>query len=130
VVLSESPHLPVTLSDLAYILGLERTYCCKVFQQFTGISFSRWIRGIRIAHAQHLLDVGKYMVTDVAHPVGYGDITTFERNFRKEAGTCPTDYIALTSQFRARPQPRAFASTRITSNCQPYVLEAGGKGWR
>lgn len=94
-ILKESPHISVTLSDLAYILDLERTYCCRVCQEITGKSFSRWIRGMRIARARLLLRVARYTVTDVAHAVGYDDITTFERNFRKEVGMNPTTYRRL-----------------------------------
>jgi AraC-like DNA-binding protein len=92
LILEASPHIPVSLSTLANILDLERTYCSKAFQEIAGESFSSWIRRIRIAHAVTLLRSGAHTVTYVAHAVGYADITTLERNFRKETGSCPRSF--------------------------------------
>lgn len=87
--LVDRPQISVTLSDVAYILDLERTYCCRVFRDITGKSFSEWIRGIRIQKAQGLLRVTVYSITDISHAVGYPDVTTFARNFRRELGLNP-----------------------------------------
>lgn len=95
LILRESPDLSITLSDLAQILDLEKTYCCKVFRRITDKSFSEWIRGIRIGRAQALLRVHPYTITHVSHAVGYGDITTFERAFRKELGLSPRSFRRL-----------------------------------
>jgi YesN/AraC family two-component response regulator len=94
-ILEESPHMPLTLADLAQHLNLERTYCCKVFQEITGAYFSEWVRKIRIARAQSLLRLPAYTITEVSHAVGYDDITTFSRNFRKELGVSPRIFRRL-----------------------------------
>lgn len=91
-ILEESPEIQITLSDLAHILSLERTYCCKIFRKITGQSFSDWLRKLRIRKAQYLLRLPGYSIRDVSRAVGYGDITTFERNFRRELGESPTSY--------------------------------------
>jgi AraC-like DNA-binding protein len=90
--LEQSPAFPITLSHVADFLSLEKTYCCKVFREITGQLFSDWIRRIRINKAQALLHLSAYSITNVAYAVGYPDITTFERNFRKELGVCPTSF--------------------------------------
>lgn len=94
-ILRESPDLSITLEDLSQILDLERTYCCKVFPRITGKSFSKWIRRIRIERAQALLRIDLLSITHVSHAVGYGDITTFERAFRKELGLSPQSFRRL-----------------------------------
>jgi YesN/AraC family two-component response regulator len=91
-ILEESPQMTLTLDDLAQLLNLERTYCCKLFQELTGAYFSHWIRKIRIAKAQSLLRLSAYTITEVSHAVGYDDITTFSRNFRKELGLSPRSF--------------------------------------
>lgn len=90
--LRERPHTPISLSDIAHILNLERTYCSKVFREISGTSFSEWIRRLRIEQAQALLRLDTHSITDVCLAVGYTDLTTFERNFRKELGTSPTSF--------------------------------------
>jgi transcriptional regulator GlxA family with amidase domain len=92
LLLEEQPQVAVTLSDLAYVLDLERTYCCRIFRDITGKSFSAWMRGIRIRKAQGLLRLSVYSITDISHAVGYADITTFERNFRRELGLSPISF--------------------------------------
>jgi AraC-like DNA-binding protein len=92
LVLEDYPDLPLTLTDVAGLLLLERTYCCRVFQQQTGMSFSGWLRKIRIGKAKKLLRVPGNSITAVSHAVGYSDVTTFERNFRKELGLSPSTY--------------------------------------
>lgn len=89
LLLGEFPHLKVTLSDLAQLLNFERTYCSRVFQDITGRPFSEWIREVRIARAQIFLQRYGTTITDVAYAVGYRDITTFERAFRKVSGVSP-----------------------------------------
>lgn len=90
IILQGSPHIAVTLDDMARFLNMERTHCCRVFQKITGQSFSAWLRRIRIEKAQELLRQDGITITDVAHVVGYEDITTFSRNFRKMSGLTPT----------------------------------------
>lgn len=97
------PDLSITLSDLAQLLHLERTYCCKVFQQVTGRTFTDWLRRIRIDRARTLLRISTNSITDVSHAVGYSDITTFERNFRREIGVSPSSYRRQSSSWPPAP---------------------------
>lgn len=91
-VLEQSPEIQITLADVASLVCLEKTYCCRLFHSITGRSFRSWIRKIRINKAAALLRTCTDSITEVAHAVGYPDITTFDRNFRKELDLCPTAY--------------------------------------
>lgn len=84
-----------TLREVADLAGVERTYFCKVFRETTGVRFSDWNRRIRIDHAKRLLADYSLCVTAVAAAVGYDDVTTFARNFRKLEGVSPTRYRRL-----------------------------------
>jgi len=88
-VLFESPDITITLSDLASLLNLERTHCCRVIREVTGKLFTDWIREIRIQRARSLLLLPGLSITEVSLAVGYADLTTFGRNFRKECGMSP-----------------------------------------
>lgn len=90
--LGEHPHLPLSLDDAADILGLHRNYCCRVFRKELGNPFSAWRREIRIAAAKRFLESTDLSITGVGAAVGYRDLTTFERNFRKSVGTSPSEY--------------------------------------
>ena len=83
---------PLTLSEASDILGYEKTYCCRVFRSVTGKPFSHWNREIRVKAAKELLRSTRLPVTTICLSVGYSDVTTFERNFRKVEGTSPRAY--------------------------------------
>lgn len=81
-----------SLSDVAYILGMERTHCSRVFRSMTGKSFRHWYRDIRLRIAKNLLCQTDASISAISLAVGYSDITTFGRNFRKSEGLSPTQF--------------------------------------
>jgi len=96
LLLQQLPQIPAfSLSDIAYLLHLEHTYCCKVFRELAGQRFSHWRRAIRIEKAQLLLRVREHTITEVAFAAGFSDITTLERNFRTELGVSPRMFRQL-----------------------------------
>lgn len=113
-VLSESPHVPFTLADMASILNLERTYCCKVFREVAGKSFSDWLSNIRIGYAKTLLLIEGLTVTDISSASGFNDITTFERNFRKRVGVSPRTFRQLNRVAR-RSEPKTAGTNAAAS---------------
>jgi AraC-like DNA-binding protein len=99
--LQESPRMRLTLGDVAEAMCLERTYCCKMFREVTGLNFSEWDRTRRIDLALDLLLTSDWEVARIGRSIGYPDVTTFERNFRKVVGMCPTKARHL--KRRGRP---------------------------
>lgn len=93
-----------TLVTVSKIAGLERTYFCKCFRRHFGLSFSEWHTRIRIEEARRLLNCTMLPISAVALAVGYTDITTFERNFRK---------VLLVSSRRYRRQNRTPAQNTL-----------------
>jgi transcriptional regulator GlxA family with amidase domain len=83
---------PLSLARAAQICGLERTYFCRFFRAHVGISFSEWSRRVRVERAKTLLRSEHRSVLAVALAVGYKDITTFERNFRRCERLSPAEY--------------------------------------
>jgi YesN/AraC family two-component response regulator len=56
------------------------------------VGFALWNTSVRIDVACKLLTATNRKIHDIASTVGYGDITTFERVFRKITGVCPSEY--------------------------------------
>jgi AraC-like DNA-binding protein len=100
LILRSSPEIDVSLTDVAYILDIEKTYCSRVFRQIAGASFCGWKRRIRIERAKDMLHKTDDSITKICHAVGYRDVTTFERNFLREVGTCPRSFRKLLSSAR------------------------------
>jgi transcriptional regulator GlxA family with amidase domain len=92
----------LSLTRAAQICGLERTYFCRFFRARVGMSFSEWNRRLRIERAKELLRREHRSVLSIALMVGYKDITTFERNFRRCEQLSPAEYRKLQRGTRAR----------------------------
>ena len=88
----ENLSRPLSLAEAAYLVGLERTYFSRFFRDTVGCTFSDWSRGLRIEKAKILLRRRGPTIFSVAISVGYSEITTFERAFKKETGLSPRAY--------------------------------------
>lgn len=83
-----------TLSAAAEIAGLEAAYFSRLFRKTTGQTFSEWNARIRMEEAKAQLRIVDLSVTAIAASVGYEDLTTFERVFRRSQHLCPRQYRA------------------------------------
>ena len=80
---------PLPLQVAARITGLERTYFSKYFRETAGIGYRRWVQWIRVRRALDLLRLRQLSITAIAFEVGFRDLRTFERAFRRCTGSCP-----------------------------------------
>ena len=89
----------ITLEIAADIAGLERTSFSRFFRQKTGLCFTQWLRIVRVKRAKELLARRNRAVTEVAFAVGFRDLSTFERAFKRIEGVTPSCY-----KSRVRPR--------------------------
>ena len=82
---------PFTLAQAAEIAALEKTYFSKVFKEKVGVSFVDWLARERIKRAVLMLMDHDHRITDLAFAVGFGDLRTFERAFKKCVGITPRE---------------------------------------
>lgn len=81
-----------SLAQVARAVGLQHTYFCRLFRLEVGLSFSVWDRQLRVDRSKDLLAATRLPITSIAMVVGYKDVTTFERNFRKCEAMTPRAY--------------------------------------
>ncbi|RAV21572.1 helix-turn-helix domain-containing protein [Paenibacillus contaminans] len=86
----------IYLDVLAERLNLSGGYLSTYFKEKTGMNIVDFINETRIMKATNLLADNKYKIQDVAEAVGYRNITSFNRMFKKYIGATP-------SEFRKRP---------------------------
>lgn len=79
----------LTLSDIANRCHYNPSYFSRNFRQFTGISFTDYLKKVRIDRAVHLLCTTSMKVADVCQDVGYTDKTKFFKHFRELVGMTP-----------------------------------------
>jgi len=83
---------PISLENAAQIAALESSYFSTYFRAKVGITFTNWLRQVRIEKAMELMKAGDFSITHIAYEVGFGDLRTFERAFKKHTLTTPREF--------------------------------------
>ncbi|SFA73518.1 Helix-turn-helix domain-containing protein [Cohnella sp. OV330] len=82
----------IYLDALAEKLNLSSGYLSTYFKEKTGKNFVEYVNETRIAQAAAMLVNGRAKIQEVAEAVGYRNIASFNRMFKKYTGLRPSDY--------------------------------------
>jgi two-component system response regulator YesN len=82
----------IRLEDAAQVAGIEKKYFSFFFRKKVGVCFRDWLMCMRIAEAKRLMTARNYSITQVAFKIGFADLRTFERAFKRLAGLTPRDF--------------------------------------
>ncbi|MES2197917.1 MAG: helix-turn-helix domain-containing protein [Pseudomonadota bacterium] len=77
---------------LAEHSGLPKRSFDRRFRAATGYSPLGYVQTLRIEEAKQLLETTETSIEDICREVGYEDVASFRRLFRKQAGVSPKDY--------------------------------------
>jgi transcriptional regulator GlxA family with amidase domain len=80
------------LAELLQISGLPKRSFDRRFRKATGYSPLEYIQWLRVEEAKQMLELEDRPIEDIALDVGYSDLSSFRRLFRKIAGLTPGDY--------------------------------------
>jgi len=82
----------LSISAIAEELGYNAKYLSSLFKKSTGVTYSEYLRSIRIRFAVTLFDNGLELVKNVALLSGFSDPLYFSAIFKKCVGVSPKDY--------------------------------------
>lgn len=82
----------LTVTDIAERFYYNPSYFSRVFSQKTGKPFSKYVLELRLKKAARLLIETDMPADDIAEMCGFGDRSTFYRNFNKKYSTSPAAY--------------------------------------
>ena len=82
-------YRPVPVAELCALVGVERSYLCRLFKAQTGKSPQRYVLDYKLDVARALLREGKLSVAQVARSVGYEDQSAFSKLYKKRYGSAP-----------------------------------------
>lgn len=77
------------INSIADELGKNGQYLSRVFKEQTGESIVDFINKIRIQKAKELLKENKWNQEEISARVGYTNLRTFQRSYKKYEGTSP-----------------------------------------
>jgi transcriptional regulator GlxA family with amidase domain len=82
----------VSLETIASAAGLQRRTLLRRFADKTGMTPIEYCRAVRIARARELLEGGFLPQKAIAQSLGYKDVASFARVFRRAVGFAPGAY--------------------------------------
>lgn len=81
----------ISLSAVARRLHVSSNYLSRQFRRETGMTLTRYIQKVRLAHARRLLVAGGRSISEIAYLVGYQNYRDFYRNFVKYENASPSE---------------------------------------
>ncbi len=97
--LTENYSSNITLDNLCFIFGTNKTTLCKLFRQEYGETILNYVNSLKIKEAKSLLRKGRLSVTEISEQLSYNSVHYFCRQFKKATGQSPTEY---THSIRSR----------------------------
>lgn len=90
----------LSIQGLADRLSLDRSYFSSIFRRRMGMSPGRYLLKYRMECAMELLQKYKCSVTVTANSVGYGDVYTFSKMFKRYYGFSPSNSTTKFKEVR------------------------------
>lgn len=85
-------YKPLSISDVASYLAIDRSYLFMIFKQQLNISPKTYLMHYRFNKASHLLISTSLTVNDISFSIGYKDPLTFSKAFKKHFNLSPRHY--------------------------------------
>lgn len=82
----------LSLDDAASLAGFSKYHFSRLFKNFTGSSYYKYLNQKRIEHAEKLLVDSEISITEAALQSGFSSLSTFIRMFKIIKGCTPTEF--------------------------------------
>ena len=84
---------PVSVTDLADLLGLNSEYLCTVFKKETGLTIIQYLQRLRIGQARMMLErFPERDAAEIGRACGYESPSYFGLQFKRITGSTPNQY--------------------------------------
>ena len=100
----------ISLQSVSEYLALAPHYFCVWFKKVNGSNFSDVVRQHRIEAAKTMLSTTSKRIADIAEEVGYNEVVSFNRAFKKVVGMTAGQYRQLFGTENARSTDRPAVS--------------------
>ena len=88
----ENYNRKISLADAADLVSMNQFQLCRMLKKETGLSFKEYLIEFRLECAEALLLRSSAPITEIAWSSGFGDLSNFQRLFRKKNGLSPREY--------------------------------------
>lgn len=104
----------ISLGRLARESYISSSHLSFLLKRSLGVPFKSLLAAVRIRRAQQLLALAEQSITEISLEVGFGDLSHFERTFKRLVGTNPREYRRreLLNRHLANAAQDRFAAVR------------------
>ncbi len=99
--INEHYNNDISLKLVAEHVFLNANYFSTLFKEETGINFIDYLIDTRIVAAKELLKQPGVKIYEVARIVGYEEVASFNRVFKKNVGVTPKEYVNLSIHYHS-----------------------------
>lgn len=99
--IERNAHEDIKLEHICAISNMSKPTICRLFKEWTGKTFNRYLVDLRISNALVLLQRPSLSITDVCYATGFNELAYFCRIFKKYTGISP-------NQFRKQVTGKSF----------------------
>lgn len=92
-IIEENISGDVDVNLLSTKLAMSTSTLYRKMKSMTGISTNEYIRKYKMQYAEHLLQEGKYTISEISFMVGMNSIAYFRKCFKDEYGLIPSEYL-------------------------------------
>ncbi len=87
------PKLP-SLEELSTVSMLSKYHMLRTFQTIFNCTPSQYVSKLRLEKSKELLESRLYTITDIAYYIGFSDVPSFNRFFKKHTLSTPMEYLS------------------------------------
>lgn len=97
-IIEESPELRASNDDLAKKAGFGNEHFRKIFREIVGCAPQEYMINCRIQKAQRMLIEDKLSLESIAFKLGYPDLPSFSRQFKKASSLSPSEFKRMINE--------------------------------
>ncbi len=90
--IQENYYKKITLKKISDICDTNYCYLSSVFKKKTGVSFSKYVKSLKIESAKTLLKESLLEIKEISYKIGYKSLTHFYQDFKSLVGIPPKEY--------------------------------------
>jgi len=90
--LESNPGHSLSVQGMAGACGMSRGYLTTALKKTTGRTAKQWIDEYRLEQAKGVLQFGDFSISQIAEQLGYPDVFTFSKFFKKHCQMTPSEF--------------------------------------
>jgi transcriptional regulator GlxA family with amidase domain len=91
-IIENNPTAIFTVDEICTQVGVGRRTFESKFRRCTGNSLAEYIQRVKVEFTKKQLEVGRKTVSEIGYEVGYNDIDSFRKVFKKYTDVSPVEY--------------------------------------